>query len=184
MALEKKKYYDEDQVKALLENVKKRADSTSQENAELKSQLDSLNSQRTEIGDTLLSAKSLARRVLEKARRQAEEIVREANDQAAVILREANEQAEAIRAEARREVEKTALQTQQEHAVRCVESCISQMKQQHMDAIETLNAQWQQFLCELTVSEEDGKTPNDEVPADLEDKVGAIAREMQGIGGE
>ena len=183
MALEKKKSYDADQVKTMLEDVRKQADSARQENAALRTQLDSLNSQRTEIGDTLLSAKSLAKRVLDKARRQAEEIVRDANAQAETILREAEAEAEAIRSGARREAEQDAMQEQQEQAVRCVEACISQLKQQHLDAIETLNAQWQEFLCGLTLSDT-AEAPTDTAPDDLSDKIGAIAREMQAIGGE
>ena len=175
VALERNKANDAERILAEMEDLKRRAESAGRENAQLKSQLDSFSSQRTEIGDTLLSARSLSRRMLDKARKQADEIVADANAQAEQILSDARAQAAAIRAAARADADQG--EGQQERAVRCVEACISQLKEQQEQAIETLNAQWQAFLCSLG---EDAPTAPG-APADLEDKVSAIAREMREI---
>ena len=52
-----------------------------------------------------------------------------------------------------------------------------------MAGIEALNAEWQNFLCGLYPQEEVAeKTVDDGVPADLSEKVGAIAKELFAIG--
>ena len=92
---------------------------------------------------------------------------------------------------------------QQEYAVQRVEKCYDSMKQQHMAGIDALNAEWQDFLCGLFP---DGKTPDEPEEPDeaettesagepetpesaidqgaLEEKIGAIARELFSIDGE
>ena len=54
------------------------------------------------------------------------------------------------------------------------------MKAQHEEAIETINAEWQDYLCGLYA--ERGGEPSaeapEEAPGDLQAKVGAIAQEL------
>ncbi len=169
--------------------------------------------------DYLISAKTLARKMMDRGRRQAEEILQGANTQAEEILQGASTQAEEIlrganaqaeeilrgaearaqeittqaeeRAEkllddARREADGIrsgampeavhASTGDQEHAVRCVEACFEKLRQQHLEAIDQINAQWREFLCGLFTGED---RPEEEVPADLTERVSAIADAME-----
>ena len=137
----------------------------------------------TPAADYLISARALSRTLVDRGRRQAEEIVARAQRQAEEILAAAEEEAERIRAEALREARPVSTEDQ-DHAVRCVETCFNQLRQQHLDAIEQLNAQWQQFLCGLYTGEEPENDAEAEVPADLSDRVSAIAEAMEGLDGK
>ena len=71
----------------------------------------------------------------------------------------------------------------QEYAVNQVHACYARIKQQHMASIDALNSEWQSFLCGLYPEDEAAeKTVDDGVPADLSEKVGAIAKELFAIG--
>ena len=54
------------------------------------------------------------------------------------------------------------------------------MKAQHEEAIETINAEWQDYLCGLYAErgEEPSAEEPEEAPRDLQAKVGAIAQEL------
>ena len=54
----KKKYYNANKVNALLGNIQQQAETMGQENELLRTQLEALNGQKSEIGDTLLSARA------------------------------------------------------------------------------------------------------------------------------
>ena len=60
---------------------------TIRENAQLRGELDAFRGQKAEIGDMLLTARSLARSIIENANAQADEIVARARTQADAILR-------------------------------------------------------------------------------------------------
>ena len=65
-----------------------------------------------------------------------------------------------------------------------MERAIDGLKQRHLDAIEELNGVWQDFLISLAQPGEQESAPDAEepaVPADLERKVGAIARELRAM---
>ena len=127
----KKKYYNANKVEALL------------------------NGQKNEIGDALLSAKTISQQIIMDAQARAEEIVAEARAQS-----------EELQAEAQR---------REDYAAERVEACFSRMKEQHMACIEALNDEWQDFLCGL-YPEEKPKAPDD-----LSQKVDAIAKELFSI---
>ena len=159
----KKKYYNANKVEAVFSDIKEQALAMYEENRSMKEQLSSINDSKHEIVDAVLSAKAVCREMLEKARAEAAEIVAEAERKRDAIMEES--------------------MRQQEYAVNQVHACYARIKEQHMAGIEALNAEWQNFLCGLYPQEEVAeKTVDDGVPADLSEKVGAIAKELFAIG--
>ena len=151
----KKKYYNANKVEAVLQDIRQQALALSEENALLHRQLALLNGQKNEIGDALLSAKTISQQMILDAQTRAEEIIAEAREQSEELLAEA--------------------QRRQDYAVEQVEACYSRMKEQHLACIEVLNDDWQDFLCGL-YPEETHKAPDD-----LSQKVDAIAKELVSI---
>lgn len=129
----KKKYYNANKVHALLDDIRAQAAALNAENAALREQLSNLNGQKSEIGDTLMSAQAIAKQIVERANAEAAEIVRAAESRKA-------------------ELEAVSFR-QQEYAAKCVEECFAKVKRQHMECIETLNTEWQHFLCGLIPDE-------------------------------
>lgn len=89
----KKKYYNANKVNALLGNIQQQAETMGQENELLRTQLEALNGQKSEIGDTLLSARALAKKIEDQARAQAEETIRQAQEKADAIVQRGGAQA-------------------------------------------------------------------------------------------
>lgn len=178
----KKKYYNANKVNALLGNIQQQAETMGQENELLRTQLEALNGQKSEIGDTLLSARALAKKIEDQARAQAEETIRQAQEKADAIVREAEHK--------RREFAQS-LPDQQEYAAKCVENCLNKLKKQHIEAIEMLNNEWQDFLCGLMPEEHTAGTEpepsdteaqeNTEDMPELRERVNAIAKELMEI---
>ncbi len=156
----KKKYYNAKKVEAVFDDIRRQARELNAENERMRQALSALADRRVELGDAVLSAQGVYRGLVEKANERAEEIVAEAR-----------RRAEEITAETQR---------QQDEAVQRVEKLFSTMKAQHEEAIETINAEWQDYLCGLYA--ERGGEPSAEAPAeapgDLQAKVGAIAQEL------
>ena len=176
----KKKYYNANKVNALLGNIQQQAETMGQENELLRTQLEALNGQKSEIGDTLLSARALAKKIEDQER--AQETIRQAQEKADAIVREAEHK--------RRELAQP-LPDQQEYAAKCVENCLNKLKKQHIEAIEMLNNEWQDFLCGLMPEEHtagvEPETPDAEAQENTEDmpelreRVNAIAKELMEI---
>lgn len=161
----KKKYYNANKVEAVFSDIKEQALAMYEENRSMKEQLSSINDSKHEIVDAVLSAKAVCNELLEKAKAEAAEIVAEAERKRDSIMEES--------------------MRQQEYAVNQVHACYARIKEQHMAGIEALNAEWQNFLCGLYPQEEVAeKTVDDGVPADLSEKVGAIAKELFAIGND
>ena len=156
----KKKYYNAKKVEAVFDDIRRQARELNAENERMRQALSALADRRVELGDAVLSAQGVYRGLVEKANERAEEIVAEAR-----------RRAEEITAETQR---------QQDEAVQRVEKLFSTMKAQHEEAIETINAEWQDYLCGLYA--ERGGEPSaeepEEAPGDLQAKVGAIAQEL------
>jgi len=153
--LVKKKYYNAAKISELMDNVRDEYLKLSRENEELKAQLDSLSAQKSQISDTLMSAQSIARQLIDDAKTQAEETARLAQTQAEETVKAAEKKAELILAGARtkKEAADADVSEVQEYALRCVENCVDKLRAQHMEAIEYLNAQWQDFLSGLILPE-------------------------------
>jgi len=160
--LVKKKYYNASKVTEVLAEIRADYDKLSAENAELRAQLEALSSQKNQISDTLMSARDIARQMIEDAKTQAEETARRAQAQAEETVKAAEKKAELILAGAKTKKESADADVSevQEYALRCVENCVDKLRQQHVEAIEYLNAQWQDFLSGLIL-------PGDEKQAEL-----------------
>ncbi len=156
----KKKYYNAKKVEAVFDDIRRQAKELNAENERMRQALSALADRRVELGDAVLSAQGVYRGLVEKANERAEEIVAEAR-----------RRAEEITAETQR---------QQDEAVQRVETLFSTMKAQHEEAIETINAEWQDYLCGLYAErgEEPSAEEPEEAPGDLQAKVGAIAQEL------
>ena len=161
----KKKYYNANKVNALLGNIQQQAETMGQENELLRTQL---------------SARALAKKIEDQARAQAEETIRQAQEKADAIVREAEHK--------RRELAQS-LPDQQEYAAKCVENCLNKLKKQHIEAIEMLNNEWQDFLCGLMPEEHTAEPEqsdaevqeNTEDMPELRERVNAIAKELMEI---
>ena len=151
--LVKKKYYNASKVSELAANAREEYLKLSRENQELKAQLEALSSQKSQISDTLMSAQSIARQMIDDARTQAEETARLAQTQAEETVKAAEKKAELILAGAKtkKDASDADVSEVQEYALRCVENCVDKLRAQHMEAIELLNAQWQDFLSGLII---------------------------------
>lgn len=154
----KKKYYNANKVEAVFRDIRTQAEALTAENEELRAQLEQFNGKKAEIGEAVLSAQSIYRGIVSKANDRADEIIAAAEQERREIIRESHRQ--------------------QEYAVARVERCYARMKEQHMAAIEAINTEWQEFLCGLFPEEEE---PAATVPADLSDKLGAIAQQLKEI---
>ena len=190
--LVKRKYYNSNKVDALINDIRCRARVLMEENARLSAELDTYTSQKAQIADAVMNAQLLHTDIVEKANRQADDKAAQAEESAKLILSEANEQAKEIIDAARADAEKLLeeaqdkikyaeemqleldklKQQQLEYAVDKMEVCFSKLRQRHLEAIEALNLQWQEFLCGLY--DEDAEA----APADLSEKVDAIAKEL------
>ena len=143
----------------------------------------------------------------DRAAEKAAEIVAEAEKKAAEIAEAAVLDSQRTRESAEEEMTKARAiheeltgrkQRRQEYAVDKVEACFSMLRQQYQDTIDSLNARWQDFLCGLydddsvpdgNMFEEETEVPAvlpdvqpeaaEAVPADLGEKLDAIARELE-----
>ena len=148
----KKKYYNAKKVEAVFDDIRRQAKELNAENERMRQALSALADRRVELGDAVLSAQGVYRGLVEKANERAEEIVTEAR-----------RRAEEIKAETQR---------QQDEAVHRVEKLFSTMKAQHAAAIDTINSEWQEYLCGLYAErgEEAPKELREKTPGDLEEK--------------
>ena len=173
-----KKYYEAAKVQAGCEDIRRRAEELNEENARLRRELEQHNERRVELGDALLSAQSVYQDVVDKARVRADAITAEAEKRSQALMAETRRESEQILARSRK---------QEENAARRVEAAFDRMKQLHLASVDALNAQWQAFLGSLDGEEEPesvreeprpAEPEPEELPADLEEKVGAIAQEL------
>lgn len=161
----KKKYYNANKVEAVFSDIREQAIAMHEENLAMKQQLAELSNSKDEIVDAVLSAKSIYNEIISKANARAADIIAEAENKRDSIMEES--------------------MRLQEYAVKRVHDCYARIKEQHMAGIEALNAEWQSFLCGLYPEDEvSEKTVDDGVPADLSEKVGAIAKELFAIGND
>ncbi|MBR1457039.1 MAG: hypothetical protein IJ594_07775 [Oscillospiraceae bacterium] len=155
----KKKYYNANKVEAVFADIRQQAAELLEENARLRQELSAVNARKEDLGDAAVSAQAIYQRILQSA-----------NARAAAILRDARQESEQLRQTA---------EDQREFALRRVEECLSRVRELQKEAIESVNAEWQRFLIDLYP--EEGGPSGDAVPADLRDKVGAIAQELRAI---
>ena len=153
----KKKYYNAGKVDALLEDIRRQALKMNGENEMLRRQLFSLIGQKTEIGETLLSAKAIA-----------QQIIQDAEDQAAGIVARAEEQRRALIAEG--EERQKQLQSR-------VDSAEKKLRKRMMACLDEIGDDLHTILPEAEPAPA-------EPPKDLDKKLDAIAREVYAIDNE
>ena len=158
-----KKYYSADQVNALLDDICQQAAALGDENRALTAKLKAL----TEKGKALVADK---RTLTRENKTLADELkaLSDENDGLRRRLNAALKKAEQSQAESAQ---------QQEYIVQKVQDSYDRMRQQYISGIEALNADWQEFLCGLQPVEAEA------APADMSEKVSAIASELLAIGG-
>ena len=157
LVVHKNKYYNAERVDALLEDIRRQALKMNSDNEILRRQLFSLVGQKTEIGETLLSAKAIA-----------QQIIQDAEDQAAKTLAEAEAQSREIvaGAEERQQKLQKTVDTAEKKLRKRMAACLDEIG-------DDLHA-----LFEAT--EKAPEAP----PADMADKVDAIAREVYAMENE
>lgn len=165
----KKKYYNANKVEAVLSDIRRQALELTAENERLREQTAEYSGRRDEIGDTLLSAKTIARQILQEAQAKADELVTEAESRAREITAAAEERAKTLREEEL---------AGQRATVQRMEACYSRVREQLLNCVDDLNTDWQEYLCQLDIGGEN--TP----PADLDEKLGRIAQEIFALDGE
>lgn len=163
----KKKYYNANKVEAVFADIRKQAQALQEENADLRRQLAEKSDPSAEITDAVYSAQSVYRAIIERANERAEAILAQAEQQRLAILDEN--------------------QRQRDYAVQAVERCLQRVRGQQETALNTLTAAWLDFLCGLYPEDEvpaavehkgPAETAAESIPADLGEKVDAIAREL------
>lgn len=172
----KKKYYNAAKVQEVFEDIRRQAEELNAENERMRKELAQRTDRRVELGDALLSAQGVYQDIIDRARVRADAITAEAEKRSEETLAQARRQSEQMLAQSR---------LQEENAARRVEEAFRRMKEMHQSSIDALNAQWQEFLCSLDVTPEQTAAEEtavpesaEELPADLEEKVGAIAQEL------
>ena len=183
LEIAKKKYYNAGKVESVIGEFRRRSEQLLKENAALHERLDSLSYGREEIGDAILSAKTIAQHLLAEAQEKAEGLVSEAQKKAESLVSDAQARAEALLAEAeeKRRAVLDDCDAREQAAVERVRNCYVQLREQHLDSVRLLDEDWQRFLCSLG---ENGEPGAEVLPGDLGEKLGAIAADLDAIGSE
>lgn len=182
--LVKRKFYNANKVNSLLTEIKARAQSMEEEILRLKTELEALQSQKAEISEAVLTAKKLSREMTEKAEKEAAELLENARREAEETLSSARAEAETLVSQAteRRDEIISEKQQLQDRTVEKVQSCFDRLRQQHLEAVETLNAQWQDFLVSLYDGEETcAEVESAQLPEDFSEKLGELAQQLDDI---
>lgn len=87
----KKKYYNANKVNAVLEDIREQALRLEEENRNLREQLESLSSRKEEIGDAILSAKTVSQQIISDACVQSEKLLNDSRLKAKQIIAAAQE---------------------------------------------------------------------------------------------
>lgn len=217
--LVKRKYYNANKVDTLLAAIRGEALAMDEELRSLREQLTTLQAQKAEISEAVMSAQLMSADIVQKANVRAADTQAQAAEKAQAIIVEAEQKAaeiaEAARLDAQRTLESAdeqmsraraiheeltgCKQRRQEYAVDKVEACFSMLRQQYQEAIDSLNLKWQDFLCGLyddfsmpdsrIFEQPDGEPESadtesqpmqaEAAPADLGEKVDAIAKELE-----
>lgn len=202
----KKKYYNANKVEAVLADIRREAAELNAENARLRIEVERMTSEKLSVGDAIISAKELAQKIIADANARAEEIVRAAEEKRENIIADtedvkriiagANDRAEEIvrDAERRRDEIVAEAREQESYTAQYVQRTFERLKEQQLETARRLNADYQKFLCGLYGGEDDAESDGEEsadtgkdaerIPADLGEKVGAIAQVMRDICGE
>lgn len=165
--LVKKKYYNANKVEAVLEDIRRQALLLNRENELLGRQLYALHGQKDEIGDTLLSAKTIAQQIIADAQSQADKLLADARRQNREMTSEAERNIRQARAEA---------EAMRQELPRRLDELERRLRVQLLGMMDELSGELKGFSAEECSAEAENAAP-----ADLSDKVDAIARELEAI---
>ena len=198
LEIAKKKYYNAAKVEDVLESFQLDAARLAQENSalgrensDLRAKLDSLSYGREEIGDAILSAKTIAQQLIADAQQRAEALTAESIENADTLITAAQEKAERIVAEAREratalvsdaEAQRDAILAEREKrehdAAESASRLYQQLRARADDNVKLLDRAWQEFLCAL--GDEDAAAP-EALPEGLSEKLGALAESLSSL---
>ena len=180
LEIARKKYYNAAKVETVIDDFRRRSTQLLDENAALHERLDALSYGREEIGDAILSAKTIAQHLLAEAQEKSERLLAEAQEKAERLLAEAQEKAERLSAEdeERRRAAREDCAAREQEAVERVRNWYVRQREQHLEAVRLLDEDWQRFLCSLGESD---APKADALPDDLSEKLGAIAADLDAI---
>lgn len=201
LEIAKRKYYNASKVEDVVESfcrreaeIRRERDALAENNETLRSRLEALSFGREEIGDAILSAKTISQQLIGDAREKADALMAESVDGADKLISAAQEKAERIVAEARERAEALVAEAEakrdailaesegrEQNAVASVESVYLRMRAQALDAVRTLDGEWQRFLCSLG---EDETAKPGALPDDLPEKLGEIAESLSALDDE
>ena len=168
----RKKFCSAAKVESVIEDFSRRIAELTEENAVLRQQKEKLATGREEIGEAILSAKTISQQIIAEAKEQAEAVLQEAREKADSILVEAEERAQE---------KKAVCETREQKTVSAVQDCYLQMREQCLDAVRTLDSEWQRFLCSF---DNDEQKTEEALPEDLADKLGELAACLSEIDAE
>lgn len=170
--LVKKKYYNANKVEALLEDIRRQALLLNRENELLGRQLHALHDRKDEIGDTLLSAKTIAQQIIADAQAQADKLNADAKRAGRELIADAvraRDEAYAQAEAARRELPQRLGDLEQK------------LRVQMLGLMDEVCGELKEFAGPSEEDAAEAEPDATEAPDDLSDKVDAIAREISAI---
>ena len=171
LEIAKRKYYNAAKVESVIGDFSRRIAALEEENASLRARAEALACGRVEIGDAILSAKTISQQIIAEAREQADAILAEARAEADRLAGESEESSRALKA---------ACEEREQRTVRAAQDCYLQLREQCLSAVRLLDEEWQRFLCSF-----DDEAPEKEaLPDDLSERLGAIAQSLDALGAE
>ena len=182
LEIAKRKYYNAAKVEGVIEDFSRRTAELARENAALRERAEELSCGREEIGEAILSAKTISQRLIADARESAEAILAEAREKADAALAEAREKAEALVAEAEEKARSLAVfeGERDQRTIRGAEDCYLRVRAQLHSAQELLDGEWQRFLCAF--GEDEGN--EERLPEDLDRKLSLLAENLSALSGD
>lgn len=169
LEIAKRKYYNAAKVESVIEDLSGRSAALEEENAALRERVSALATGREEIGDAILSAKSIARQLIAEAQEEADKLLADAREKAARLVAEAEESSRVLREESEAREQKT---------VRTAEEYYLQLRGQCLETVKLLDGEWQRFLCSFG-----GEAPQeDKLPDDIGERLGELAECLGEIG--
>ena len=200
LEIAKRKYYNAARVEDVLESFQRNTarlaqenSALSQDNRDLRARLESLSYGREEIGDAILSAKTIAQQLIADAKQRADALTAESVDNADALITAAQEKAEQIvssareraealvaDAEARRDAILAESEKRDHDALESVQGVYQKLRAQALDNIKLLDREWQGFLCSLG----DEEAAPAALPEDLSEKLGELADSLSALNDE
>lgn len=169
LEIARRKFYIAEKVEKVVEDLCRRTEALEAENSELRARAEALACGREEIGEAILSAKTISQQLIAEAREQAETMLEEARKKAECLVAEAEERTSELSA---------ACESREQKTIRAVEDCYLRMREECLGTAKILDSEWQRFLCSFG---EEAPKGEQELPGDLSERLGAIAQSLSEI---